>query len=71
MNDWVKFGDDWPHWQDSGRRVDIKLKSGSIISGKLEIIDQTPGPDELPIFKIRTDAGDLESFAEHEFFRWA
>lgn len=49
--------DDVPDWKDNGRRVEVEGQDGKIGKGVLEIVDQTPGPDEIPIFEVITESG--------------
>jgi len=68
MMDWQDMP--WPDWQDGGKRVEIRLADGSAIEGRLEIVDQTPGPDEAPLFDVVADDGRRVPFWNNEAWRW-
>lgn len=48
---------DYPDWQDAGKEVE--MEGGP--TGKLVIVDQTPGPDESPLWGIEV-GGKIERF---------
>jgi len=52
-----EWHEDPPDWKDSGRRVEVQSQDGSVHQGVLEIVDQTPGPGEVPIFEVIADSG--------------
>lgn len=72
MSEWKEaYSDDFPYWQDGGKRVEIKLEDGSIVSGRLVIVDMTPGPDEHPIFVVRPRGRSPDvSLGDAEFWRY-
>ena len=43
-----------PWWQDGGKLVEVETEAGAL-KGRLVIVDQTPGPDECPIFVVETN----------------
>lgn len=52
---WRNALNDVPCWEDMGRTIRAKLVSGDIVMGVLQQYDMTPGPDELPLFKLMLD----------------
>lgn len=59
-----EWHEDPTDWKDSGRRVEVQSQDGSVHQGVLEIVDQTPGPDEVPIFEVVADDGsDLSIYS--------
>lgn len=63
-----EWRDDVPDWKDNGRRVEIEGQDGKTGQGVLDIIDQTPGPDEIPIFEVIADSG--ASLSIYSAKRW-
>lgn len=43
-----------PWWPDAGKLVEVETDEGTL-TGRLVIVDQTPGPDEAPLFAIDVD----------------
>lgn len=70
IGEWRDQCDSWPYWGDNGRQVELSLADGTSLKGTLEIIDQTPGPDEVPIFEVIDTAGKRHSFVDHERWRY-
>lgn len=70
IGEWREQCDDWPFWGDGGRRVELALKDGATLQGTLEIVDQTPGPDEIPLFEVVDDDGKHHSFVDHDKWRY-
>lgn len=46
-----------PYWGDDGKRIDICHPDGTIETGVLVEYDMTPGPNELPLFRLVKDDG--------------
>jgi hypothetical protein len=50
--------DNFPDWQDSGRRVVVKSKDGKVATGILRADDFFfDGENEIPIFHVKSDDG--------------
>ena len=43
-----------PWWTDDGKMVEVETGTGTM-TGRLVIVDQSPGPDEVPIFAVEVD----------------
>lgn len=63
-----EWRDDLPDWKDNWRRVEIEGQDGVTGQGVLDIVDQTPGPDEIPIFEVIPDGG--ASLSIYSAKRW-
>ncbi|ASY62513.1 hypothetical protein SJ05684_c10560 [Sinorhizobium sojae CCBAU 05684] len=50
----IHESDDWPDWQDVGKRVEVELEDGRTVTGLLNA--DTAGSDN-PIFEIETADG--------------
>ena len=66
----MAWGDKWPDWQDTGKRVELTLADGRKVVGTLRADDMTPGPDEAPIFTVKLDDGLTIDFVDHEDWRF-
>jgi hypothetical protein len=53
---------DWPDWGDCGKRVEVELHDGGRALGRLAADVWFTGEDEIPLFVIETEAGEV-SFA--------
>lgn len=51
----AEWNEGWPDWQDEGRTVVLLMGDGAVVSGELVIYDQTAGPDEAPIWVVRSN----------------
>ena len=63
--------DAWPDWQDVGRRVDMLMDDGLPFSGVLSADEFWTGEEEIPVFSVMLDSGDIVSFAEHNRWRFS
>lgn len=71
MENFKNWGENWPDWQDAGKRVELVMRDGSSIKGRLEVEDEFfTGDDEVPIFAVHTDDGVQAPFLEHEKWRF-
>ena len=50
--EWDETGLPW--WDDAGKLVEVDDPSG-LIKGRLVVVEQTPGPDECPIFAVEAN----------------
>lgn len=71
MTDWFDPFDNGPDWKDEGKTVEVELNDGILLSGTLEIYDMTPGPDEIPLFRVKTDSSELRWFDDIRRYRFA
>lgn len=71
MTKWPIPAEVWPDWGDDGRRVEIRLDDGATVVGTLEQVDETPGPDEAPLFDVVADDGRRVALVESAEWRWA
>lgn len=63
---------EWPDWQDAGKRITMRLESGQEVTGKLYVADVFfTGEDEVPVFGVKTGAGEEVSFANGVTWRFA
>lgn len=65
-----EWHEDPTDWKDNGRRVEVQSQDGSVRQGVLDIVDQTPGPDEAPIFEVIADDGSALSIYSAKRWRF-
>jgi len=69
--DWLDPFEDGPDWKDGGKAVELELTDGTVVRGVLDLYDMTPGPDEAPMFRVKTDSRTLSWFDDIRSYRFA
>jgi hypothetical protein len=68
MSKWRSMMGDLPDWGDEGP-AEFKRRDGAILKGVLEIVDQTPGPEEYPLFEFTLADGTKADIFQCDFWR--
>ena len=68
--DWLDPFDDVPSWKEIGMSVEAELNNGSLVIGVLEQYDMTPGPDEQPLFRLKTNDAEMGWFDDIRRYRF-
>lgn len=69
--EWLDPFDDVPSWRETGETVEAELTNGVMTGGTLDQYDMTPGPDEEPLFRLKTAEAELSWFDDIKRFRYA
>lgn len=67
VGQWWAWGDAWPDWQDTERRVEIEV-DGVTFAGTLAA-DEEPGGDGA-VFSIEMDDGTERTFSDNDRWRF-
>lgn len=68
--EWLDPFIDVPSWGEMGASVEAELMNGSVVFGTLEQYEMTPGPDEEPLFRLKTENDELSWFDDIKRFRF-
>lgn len=70
VGEWQDRSALWPDWGDGGRQVEVEYDDGTVVRGKLDLYEMTPGPDEAPVFRVVDSAGAQHSWEDHKRWRY-
>lgn len=68
--EWLDPFEDAPGWTELNKRVEAELNTGDFVEGVIEEYEMTPGPDEQPLVRLKTDSGSLSWYDDIKRFRY-